>query len=120
LFKGFLCLFLLDMGLAAGRHWGALKAAGKRVIALGVVVPLLNAALALALCWLFSLSLTDTVMLTCLAASASYIAVPAAMRLALPDANPGLYLGLALGVTFPFNVTIGIPLYLWLAQRLTG
>ncbi|MDF3070704.1 MAG: sodium-dependent bicarbonate transport family permease, partial [Polyangiaceae bacterium] len=120
LFKGFLCLFLLDMGLSAGRHWSALKAAGGRLIALGIVFPLLNAAVALALCSLCNLGQTDTAMLTALAASASYIAVPAAVRLALPSANPGLYLGLPLGVTFPFNITVGIPLYLWLAQRLNG
>lgn len=112
-FKGVLCLFLLDMGLVAGR--GLLASRGiltPRLVAFGVLMPLAGSVLGLAVGLILGLSLGGVVLLTVLCASASYIAVPAAMRVALPQANPALSLTLSLGVTFPFNLTLGIPLYL--------
>lgn len=115
-FKGVLCLFLLDMGLIAGR--GLLE--GRKhftpaVIVFGIYMPLIGASLGLAAANLIGLSHGGAALLATLCASASYIAVPAAMRLALPEAKPALYIPLSLGITFPFNLTIGIPLYLSLA-----
>lgn len=120
-FKGVLCLFLLDMGLVAGRSLrGSRGVLSGGVLAFGLLMPPLGAALGLAAALSLGLSLGGTVLLMVLAASASYIAVPAAMRVALPEANPALYLTLALGVTFPFNLTLGIPLYLAVAESLLG
>ena len=119
--QGVLCVFLLDMGLSAGRGlrhgWRMLQPA---TIAFGVYMPLISAALAAAACMLLGLSAGDAALLITLAASASYIAVPAAMRLALPEARPSIYLTLSLGVTFPFNLTVGIPLYIFVAQAIAG
>ncbi len=118
-FAGFLCLFLLDMGLVAGRGLrdeGHALSAG--VLAFGIVMPLLGAACAAALSPLVGLSPGGTAILITLAASASYIAVPAAMRLALPEANAAIALTLSLGVTFPFNLMLGIPLYIAVAARI--
>ncbi len=117
-FTGVLCLFLLDMGLVAGRslagNRGKLPA---NLLAFGVLMPPIGAAFGLAAAMLLGLSLGGTVLLMTLAGSASYIAVPAAMRVALPKADAGVSLTLALGVTFPFNLVVGIPLYLMLASR---
>ncbi|MEM1384982.1 MAG: sodium-dependent bicarbonate transport family permease [Pseudomonadota bacterium] len=118
-FAGILCLFLLDMGLAAGRGLG--RSAGDlgiRLLAFGIVMPLIGAALGLATGVVLGLSVGGTAVLATLSASASYIAAPAAMRAALPEARPEIYLTLSLGVTFPFNLLIGIPLYLAAAQAL--
>jgi hypothetical protein len=117
LFLGVLCLFLLDMGLVAGRGMRE----GRRyltapVIAFALYMPLISAALTLPLCLMVGLSVGGSALLITLAASASYIAVPAAMRLALPEANPSIYVTLSLGVTFPFNLMLGIPIYVWIAQ----
>ncbi len=120
-FKGVLCLFLLDMGLVAGR--GLRRSQGiltPGVVVFGVAMPMVGAALGLAAGLLVGLSTGGVALLMVLAASASYIAVPAAMRVALPQANPALSLSLALGVTFPFNLTVGIPLYMAVAGTLTG
>jgi hypothetical protein len=121
LFLGVLCLFLLDMGLIAGRGMRA----GRRyltapVIAFALYMPLISAALALPLALMVGLSAGGAALLMTLAASASYIAVPAAMRLALPQANASIYLTLSLGVTFPFNLMLGIPIYVWIAQAAIG
>ena len=120
-FQGVLCLFLLDMGLSAGRGlrqgWRQLSLP---VFGFGIYMPLVSAAITAALCSLIGLSVGDTALMITLAASASYIAVPAAMRLALPSAQPSIYLTLSLGVTFPFNLTLGIPLYILLAQWVGG
>ncbi len=116
-FKGVLCLFLLDMGLVAGR--GLLSSRGiltARLVAFGIFMPLLSAAFGLAAGTVLALSLGGVVLLAVLCASASYIAVPAAMRVALPQANPALSLTLSLAVTFPFNLILGIPLYLACAE----
>ncbi|WP_298679133.1 sodium-dependent bicarbonate transport family permease [uncultured Lentibacter sp.] len=120
-FKGVLCLFLLDMGLVAGRglaKGGKLLGAGS--IAFGVLMPPIGAAFGLLAGLVLGLSLGGTVLLMTLSASASYIAVPAAMRVALPEANPSIYLTLSLGVTFPFNLVLGIPLYLAVASFVFG
>ncbi len=111
-FKGVLCLFLLDMGLVAARRLGDLKKAGATLIAFAVVSAPVHAALGIAAAWLLGAGQGDALLLATLAGSASYIAVPAAMRLAVPDANPGIYVTMSLAVTFPFNITIGIPLYM--------
>jgi uncharacterized protein len=120
-FKGVLCLFLLDMGLVAGR---GLAKGGKLLgwgsIAFGIVMPPIGAAFGLLAALGLGLSLGGTVLLMTLSASASYIAVPAAMRVALPEANPSIYLTLSLGVTFPFNLVLGIPLYLAFASFVFG
>ena len=117
LFNGVLCLFLLDMGLSAGRGlrsgWRKLDA---WTFAFGLYMPLISALIATAFCLILPVNVPDAALLITLAASASYIAVPAAMRLALPKAQPSVYLTLSLGVTFPFNVTLGIPLYIYLAK----
>jgi uncharacterized protein len=120
-FRGILCLFLLDMGLVAGR---GMREAGKHlsppVLVFGLVMPLVSAGLAALAIWPLGLSAGGAALFITLAASASYIAVPAAMRLALPEAKPAIYLTLSLGVTFPFNLSLGIPLYLLLGQRVAG
>lgn len=120
-FRGLLCLFLLDMGLIAGRglsrSWRELSPG---VIVFGLYMPLIGAAFAAVIAWIIGLQAGSAALFITLAASASYIAVPAAMRLALPQAQPSIYLTLSLGVTFPFNLTIGIPLYAEIARRITG
>lgn len=115
-FTGILCLFLLDMGLSAGRSLiqnRHMLSAG--LFAFGLLMPLIGALLALGLGVAIGLQTGSLFLLMVLSASASYIAVPAAMRIALPKAEAGIYLTLSLGVTFPFNITIGLPLYLWVA-----
>ncbi len=120
-FKGVLCLFLLDMGLVAGR---GLRGGGgvltRGVLAFGVLMPLVGSVFGLGAALLLGLSSGGVALMMVLSASASYIAVPAAMRVALPEANPSLYLTLSLGVTFPFNLTVGIPLYVGIAMAVTG
>lgn len=120
-FQGVLCLFMLDMGLNAGRGlrrgWRKL---GVAPIAFGIYVPLIGAAIG-ALCGgLIGVAPGDLALLMVLSASASYIAVPAAMRLALPESDPSVYLTLSLGVTFPFNIAVGIPLYIAVATMIAG
>lgn len=119
LFLGILCLFLLDMGIVAMRRLKDMRRAGGsqnrvkplQLVIWGLALPLVNVALVLPMVVLFGISEGDAVLLIVLSASASYIAVPAALRLALPEANPGNYLGISLGITFPFNLILGIPLY---------
>lgn len=120
-FQGVLCLFLLDMGLVAGRglrSGGAVMRPG--VLAFGVLMPLIGSVVGLGAGLLLGLSTGGVALFMVLSASASYIAVPAAMRVALPEANPSIYLTLSLGVTFPFNLTLGIPLYVAVAAAMTG
>jgi len=120
-FQGVLCLFLLDMGLVAGRGLREARSVlTPGLFAFGVIMPLIGSVTGLGAGLLIGLSTGGVLLLMTLAASASYIAVPAAMRVALPEANPSIYLTLSLGVTFPFNLTVGIPLYLAVAQTLTG
>ena len=120
LFKGALTLFLLEMGLIVARQAGELRKRGLFIIAFGVMMPLLSALLGAACGIALGLSVGGITLLTTLAASASYIAVPATIRLAIPEANPALSLAAVLGVTFPFNILVGIPIYHWLAVELTG
>lgn len=110
-FQGILCLFLLDMGLVAAHRLRAAQSLTINVVAFGLYMPLIGATLGACAGFAVGLSVGGTTLLSVLCASASYIAVPAAMRLALPKADPGVYIPLSLGVTFPFNVLIGIPLY---------
>lgn len=111
IFKGFLAIFLLEMGMVTARRFKAFWHHGFYVIAFAVLVPALNGSvIAFASEWVTD-SHANRFIFAVLAASASYIAVPAAMRLAAPKADPGLYIPMALGVTFPFNITIGMPLY---------
>ncbi len=120
-FKGVLCLFLLDMGLVAGRGFQQAKGVLKPgLVGFGLLMPLISAGLGLASGLALGLSTGGLALLVTLSASASYIAVPAAMRVALPQANPSIYLTMSLGITFPFNLTLGIPLYIALAQAVTG
>lgn len=118
LFKGVLALFLLEMGLVAGGRLGELRRAGPFLIAFGIGAPLALGALGAVVGHAIGLSLGGTALLATLAASASYIAAPTAMRIAVPEANPALSIGVALGVTFPFNITLGIPVYLQYARWL--
>ena len=120
-FQGVLCLFLLDMGVVAGRglRQGA-KLLDWRLVVFGLTMPLIGGAMAIPVAWIIGLQAGGAALLITLAASASYIAVPAAMRVALPDAKPAIYLTLSLGITFPFNLTLGIPLYAALGSFIAG
>ncbi|MBK9246064.1 MAG: sodium-dependent bicarbonate transport family permease [Burkholderiales bacterium] len=120
LFKGVLALFLLEMGLVAGGRIGDLKRAGPFLLAFGVGAPLLLGLLGALVGQAIGLSLGGTTLLATLAASASYIAAPTAMRIAVPEANPALSIGVALGITFPFNIFVGVPLYLQYARWIGG
>lgn len=111
LFKGILALFLLEMGLITALQFGSLRQHGLFLVLFGITMPLFSAAVGILIGCGLGFSLGGTAMLGILAASASYIAVPAAMRISVPEANPTLSLAAALGVTFPFNVLLGIPLY---------
>lgn len=111
LFRGLLCLFLLDLGRQAMERAGAWRENGLALALFAVIAPVINASLGLAAAWLAGLSQGGAIVMSTLAASASYIVAPAAVRMALPDANPGLYLTASLAVTFPFNLLVGIPLY---------
>lgn len=117
LFKGMLAFFLLDMGLLAARNMGELRGKSIWLLAYAVIGPLAHASIALLLGYLLGMSGGNVALLMVLAASASYIAVPAVIRHAIPEANPSLYFGMSLGLTFPFNILIGIPLYVQIAQR---
>jgi hypothetical protein len=120
LFRGMLCLFMLDMGIIAGTR---LRNAARITVPMAlfaVYMPMIGASLGITASLLLGLNVGNAALLAILCASASYIAVPAAMRLALPQADPAVYLTLSLAMTFPFNLTIGMPLYLWAAERFAG
>jgi hypothetical protein len=119
-FQGVLCLFLLEMGLVVARRLRGSRGLTPALIAFGLYMPPIAATFGLATGWAIGLSTGGTAILATLAASASYIAVPAAMRLALPRADPAVSLTLALAITFPFNVIVGIPLYVQAARWLGG
>jgi hypothetical protein len=119
LFRGLLCIFLLDMGLVAGRRLMETRSLTARAAGLAVFMPVMNGTFGVILGAAIGLDAGSAAALGILAASASYIAVPAAMRLALPQADPGLYLSMSLGVTFPFNIILGIPLFAMLARALS-
>jgi uncharacterized protein len=117
-FHGILMLFLLEMGMVTARRLRDLRKVGLFLIAFGILIPLLHGTLGIILGHFVGMSLGGSMMLGVLAASASYIAAPAAVRIALPEANPSYYLTAALGITFPFNLTVGIPLYYAMAKYL--
>lgn len=117
-FQGVLALFLLEMGMVAGRRLEDLKKVGGFLLAFGVLMPLVNGCVGVYLGRLTGLELGGATLLGVLAASASYIAAPAAIRMSLPEANPTLYLTSSLAITFPFNVTLGIPIYFEIARHL--
>ena len=112
IFKGFLMVFLLDMGITSGKKLNTFLKKGWFALIFAIVIPIINGiAVAIISGWITE-SIGNRLLFSILAASASYIAVPAAMRMAAPEANPGLYLPMALAITFPFNITLGMPLYL--------
>lgn len=118
LFKGILAFFLLDMGIVAAKRIYELKKLGFFLIGFAIIMPIFNAIVGMSLGYYFEISKGDAFLLALLSGSASYIAVPAAMRLSVPEANPGIYLPLSLAITFPFNISIGIPLYYYLINLL--
>jgi uncharacterized protein len=118
IFRGMLCLFLLDMGIVSARRLRTIGTLGWFPLAFALLAPLGNAALAIGIAYGIGLGRGDALLFTVLGASASYIAVPAAMRLAVPEANPGLYVTMALAITFPFNIVVGLPTYLGVIDRL--
>jgi uncharacterized protein len=119
LFAGALALFLIEMGALAAERLRDIRNAGLQVLLLGIAIPLINGSLGALVGSAVGLSTGGIAVLATLAASASYIAAPAAVRIALPQASPGLYVTASLGVTFPFNLVIGIPLYIAIAERLS-
>ena len=119
-FQGVLTLFLLEMGLEAGRRLSTLRKAGIFLGAFAILLPIAQGALGVTVGHLLGFSAGGSALVGVLTASASYIAAPAAVRLMVPEANPSIYLTAALGITFPFNIVVGIPLYLAMAVRLAG
>ena len=117
LFKGMLAFFLLDMGLLAARNLGSLRGESPRLLGYALMAPPVHATLALGLALACGLSTGNAALLMVLAASASYIAVPAVVRIAIPEARPALYFGMSLGLTFPLNILVGIPTYVAVASR---
>ena len=111
IFKGFLAIFLLEMGMVTAKRFAAFRKYGLFATAFAILIPLINGSIIAVLSGFVTHSVGNRFIFAILAASASYIAVPAAMRLAAPKADPGLYIPMALGVTFPLNITIGMPLY---------
>ena len=116
LFAGVLCLFLLEMGLVAARRLQGANRLTPYLIGCGIVIPIIGAGMGLAASLIFGIGADDGMILMTLAASGSYIAAPAAMRIALPEADAGVYLPLSIGITFPFNIVVGIPTYAAIAQ----
>jgi uncharacterized protein len=116
LFKGFLAIFLLDMGIVSGKKLSDFLKSGWFAVIFAIAIPLINGCLVAILSHFVTNDIGNRFMLSVLAASASYIAVPAAMKIAVPKANPGLFLPMALAVTFPFNITLGMPIYLSIIQ----
>lgn len=119
-FQGALTLFLLEMGIVAARRLKDLKQVGLFLVGFGILVPIFHGFLAVWLGGLAGLSMSGSAVLGAMVSSASYIAAPAAVRIALPEANPTFYLTASLGITFPFNVTLGIPLYYTFAEWFVG
>lgn len=114
IFKGFLAVFLLDMGISSGKNLKSLVANGPFPMFFAFIAPLFNGIVVAIATGLFTADVSNRFILAILAASASYIAVPAAMKIAVPKANPGLFIPMALAITFPVNITLGMPVYYWL------
>jgi hypothetical protein len=119
LFTGVLTLFLIELGAIAAERLRDFKAAGIRVVLLGIAIPMINGFLGALAGAAAGISTGGVAVMATLAGSASYIAAPAAVRVALPQASAGIYVTASLGVTFPFNLTLGIPLYIAMAKALT-
>lgn len=120
IFKGFLAVFLLDMGITSGKKLSSFFKNGQFAIVFAIMIPLINGCLIAVISQLITDNAGNQLLFCILGASASYIAVPAAMKLAAPEANPSLYIPMALAITFPFNITIGMPLYLSIIQYLNS
>ena len=118
LFYGALSFFLLDMGIVAAQRLNDLRRAGPALVGFAVAMPLVNAVIGVLIAKGLGLNQGDALLFMVLCASASYIAVPAAMRMTVPEANPSLYISTSLGVTFPFNIVVGIPIYMALVNKL--
>lgn len=118
IFKGFLAVFLLDMGIIAAKRFRSFGKAGWFLPLFGILIPVINASIAIFIAHSLGISDGNAFLLAILASSASYIAVPAALRLAIPEADPGLYIPMALAITFPFNLVVGVPMYFWLLHIL--
>lgn len=116
LFKGFLAIFLLDMGITSGRKLIAFFSFGWFPVIFAILIPIINGCIIAMLSSIVSQDISDRFMFAILAASASYIAVPAAMKISVPQSNPGLFLPMALAITFPINITIGMPIYFLIVQ----
>jgi hypothetical protein len=117
LFKGFLAIFLLDMGINSGRKLKSFFSFGWFPIIFALFIPLINGCIIAMISSFVTDDITNRFMFAILAASASYIAVPAAMKISVPQANPGIFLPMALAVTFPMNITIGMPIYYLIVQN---
>ena len=121
IFMGVLCLFLFEMGMEAARRIKDFRKVGVPLVIFGITMPLIGGVIGTIVgSYMLGFSVGGTTLVAILGASASYIAVPPAMRLAVPEANPSFYLTLSLGITFPFNVIVGIPLYHYLATLATA
>lgn len=117
IFKGFLAIFLLEMGMVTANRFSAFKKYGWFASAFAIIIPMINGCIVAAVSGMVTHDVGNRFIFAVLAASASYIAVPAAMRLAAPKADPGLYIPMALGITFPFNITVGMPVYMLIAAN---
>jgi len=120
LFKGFLAIFLLDMGISSGKKLKAFFSFGWFPLVFAIVIPLINGCLVAVMSAAVTSDVSNRFVFAILAASASYIAVPAAMKISVPKSNPGLYLPMALAVTFPINITIGMPIYFMIVENTFG
>lgn len=118
IFKGFLAIFLLEMGMVTAKRFGSFRKYGIFAFAVAILIPFVNGCVVAVFSGIITADVGNRFMFAILAASASYIAVPAAMRLAAPKADPGLYIPMALGITFPFNITVGIPAYFYIVQNM--
>ncbi len=117
IFKGFLAVFLLDMGITSGKKLSEFIKKGRFALLFAIIIPIINGSLVAVASGAFISHTGNRLLFTILAASASYIAVPAAMKIAVPKASPSLYIPMALAITFPFNITLGMPLYLYIIQH---
>ena len=115
-YKGFLAIFLLEMGITTAKRFSSFRKQGKFFILFSVIIPLINGSIVALLSHFFTVEIGNRFIFSILAASASYISVPAAMRIIAPKAEPGIYIPMALGVTFPFNIAIGFPVYFYLVN----
>lgn len=120
LFYGALAFFLLDMGLVSAKRLSDLRKAGSFVIGFSVLMPVFNAVLGILIARFLGINVGNALLFAVLCASASYIAVPAAMRMSVPEANPSIYISMALALTFPFNIVVGIPVYLEIIKQIWG